>query len=195
LKVQEKISRIKRLIKKLKIENRDIESYRDDLYFCFYEVWSVKDWLINDLELSNKHPKIKLTVEDYINDNKFLGIAFDIANREKHLTLRNVRTGGEIAKSNIGVSINEHISVSIADVSVKLIHVDDLEEYDNSKKLKSYKHEDKNIKLPTHQTLTPAEITQDYTVQTNSGETFAAIYVIEKSLEAWESLICSLFDD
>jgi hypothetical protein len=195
LKVQEKISRIKRLIKKLKIENRDIESYRDDLYFCFYEVWSVKDWLINDLELSNKHPKIKLTVEDYINDNKFLGIAFDIANREKHLTLRNVRTGGEIAKSNIGVSINEHISVSIADVSFKLIHVDDLEEYDNSQKLKSYKHEDKKIKLPTHQTLTPAEITQDYTVQTNSGETFAAIYVIEKSLEAWESLICSLFDD
>lgn len=182
---------IKRLIKKLKTENRDIESYKDDLYFCFYEVWSVKDWLINDLELANKHPQIKSMVEDYVNDNKFLGISFDIANREKHLTLRNVRTGGEITKSNIGVSINEHISVSIADVNAKLIHVDDLEEYDNAQKLKSSK-EDKKIKFPAHHTQTPAKITQDYTVQTNFGETYDSIYVIEESLKAWEDLIGSL---
>lgn len=195
MKAQEKISRINRLIKKLKIENRDIESYRDDLYFCFYEVWSVKDWLINDLGLSIKHPKIKSTLEDYVNDNKFLGIAFDIANREKHLILRNVRTGGEIAKANIGSSITEHISVSIADVSIKLIHVDDLEEYDTTQKIKNYKKQVKIIKLPPHHTQTPAEITQNYTVQSNHGETFDAIYVLEKSLNAWQHLIGTLLDD
>jgi len=66
VKALTKIDRVERIYKKLDNCNRSIESYKDDLFQCFIECWSVKEWLINDGELKEQYPYIKDMVEKYI---------------------------------------------------------------------------------------------------------------------------------
>lgn len=162
------------------------------MIFCFYECWSVKEWIINDNELKNDYPNIKKRVDTYVENNNFIKMSFDIANREKHLELRNIRTGGEIKKSQIEVHYNELITVGISDIKINLIPVDDLEKYDAAKKIVNKQKPISNNNIKTSQSKNTTRLTQEYIVYNDKGESFNALYVIEKTVEAWEILINSL---
>jgi len=193
MKAREKLAKVKRFYARLRDENRSIESYKDDLYACFIECWSVQDWLKKDKELIKIHPDIGKRVNKHVNSNEFIKIAFDIANREKHLVLQKSRADGEIAQSKIGIGYSESIKVS-PELKVDFIHIDQLKEYDakKAKEKEMASKDNETVGSGENHQQSPTTITQDYIVTSGTGETYSAMFVIEKTIEAWESFIDSL---
>lgn len=196
MKALEKIARIERLYEKLKNQNRSMEFYKDDLLFCFYECWSVRDWLLNDTSVRTKNPNIEPLIKEHVSQNDFIKMSFDIANREKHLELRNNQVDGKISNTKIGIHAENNIHVGISDISIKLIHVDDIKEYDakikeqeelkNQEETQQYPKESKALQTGT------SYITQEYVVTNNKGDTYDALLVIHNTVESWKDFIHSL---
>lgn len=191
MKVQKKFDRIERLFKKLKVQDRSTDLYRDDLDYCFYECWCIKDWLKNDDYVIGICPDIRKKVEDHANANEFLILCADIANHEKHLELlyRN-RVDGKISKTDIGIHCEEHIT-AVPSISIKFIPVNDLEKH-------SIKERQQEEDRPREQEIIDINdmsktkhnyITQEYIVTNNKGEKFEAIFVLEKAVESWKSFV------
>lgn len=186
MEVDKKIKKIERIYSKLQNENRDNESYMDDLLYCFIECWSIKEWLKNDIELQSKFTNINSKVEQYAKHNHNIQLCFDIANREKHLELKpNLnRVDGKISNSKIGVHLEDHITASIANITIKLIHVDDINEHD-SKQNTQIESKEKTYNPTVEKTF----ITQEYEVTDNSGNRFNAMIVLGKAIDSWKDFI------
>ena len=201
MKAQEKIARVERLLSRLSNQNRDLESYKDDLYYCFYECWHIKDHILNDDSVSKNYEAIdlnKLIHDECVNKSIFIKMCADIANREKHLKLKKSRVDGAINKSEIGYHFAECISVSVS-VKMDLIHKDDLAEHDRKRneldKINMDMDKDQRISDNKDALSLPqqrASITQNYFVINDNGETYDALEVIENALHDWKSFINSI---
>jgi len=93
----EQTGRIVRSFNKLPKKNvskKISEKMKDDYHHFFQDCFHLKDWIINDDELSNQ---IKNEVENFINTSKYLKHVADIANASKHLKLtRYIRVDEDI---------------------------------------------------------------------------------------------------
>lgn len=184
MRVYEKINRVERMYLKLQNENRDNECYMDDLLDCFIQCWSIKEWIINDDEVKSKHSDIKNMVTDYIKNDQYIQLCIDIANRDKHLELKQKWVDGDISNSKIGVHYGEHITASIASITIEFKHVNDLVNNES---------EEKDRIITEVKTHVPIEdktfITQEYEVTDNLGNTYNALTVLSKAISSWKSFV------
>jgi hypothetical protein len=195
MKALEKLARIERLYKELKNENRSPATYRDDLDYCFIQCWSVQDWLKNDDDLIALYPNIRSMVNTHVDNDQFLKITFDIANKEKHLKLlpNRIRADGKISASHIGIQNSHHISASICNIKINLIHVDDLAEYDEKQEEQKQNEELNKKSIGTDNTSScSTHITQEYFVTDDKGDTFNALEVLDKAIQSWKQFIATL---
>ena len=90
---EEQFNRLKRSYNRLiQIDDGcagEFDSNRDDFYTFFLNCHHLKDWLMNDERLREKHEDI----EGYINEHKDLLLCADICNAHKHLVLNRPRSG------------------------------------------------------------------------------------------------------
>jgi hypothetical protein len=78
-------------IVKYKISNvKSPEEIKDNIAHLFIWIWSMKDYIKNYAKELGKDPK---TVENFVNNDQFLPVCSDIANREKHGDLNKSRSG------------------------------------------------------------------------------------------------------
>jgi hypothetical protein len=96
----EQLIRTQRYLRKLRYAYQGIqdstplfnpEDVRDDVLSLFMHCYHVKDWIKTSPELSES---VKMSVEDYVNENEALKICKDLCNGSKHFKLsRGYRSG------------------------------------------------------------------------------------------------------
>ena len=182
--VNEKIKRVELIYSKLKNENRDNESYKDDLLNCFIQCWSIKEHIKNDDDLRLKYSHIEKMVNDHIKSDVNIQLCNDIANRDKHLKLKKKWVDGDISKSEIGVHYGEHITVCGASVTIEFTNVNDLEDTESKDK--------DSIIIPEESPVCIEDktfISQEYEVVDNSGNSYEALTVLDKAIGSWKRFI------
>jgi hypothetical protein len=84
--------RVRRYLIRIQDQDRDRTEYEDDLWSFFQNCWHLKDWLINDDDPSIS-PELRDTLEhklsDILSSSPNLRICADLANRKKHVKLKN----------------------------------------------------------------------------------------------------------
>jgi hypothetical protein len=80
------LERLKRYREKLNDYSVNQLEYKDILWSFFQNAYHLKDWIKNDGKIS-----LKYDVENFINENKYIKITADLANRSKHLKLSSIR--------------------------------------------------------------------------------------------------------
>lgn len=101
---QEQIQRMIRGYRKLpkkmilrKVDPRTI----DNIYHYFQDCYHLKDWIENDLSLSQN---VRNKVEDFVENSRYIKIAGDFANATKHLRLtRRSRVDRDICLEQINI--------------------------------------------------------------------------------------------
>ena len=81
---QEQLARVKRFLRRIEPRGATDDD-QDDLWSFFQHCWHLKDWLMNDLTVPER---IRNSVESEVEQYESLMICADLANRTKHLTLR-----------------------------------------------------------------------------------------------------------
>jgi hypothetical protein len=186
MKVKEKIAKVDRLLIKLQNQNRCNLTYKDDLDHAFIECWSIKEWIKNDSELKIRIPQVGKITEQVANSNTSIMIVSDVANREKHLFLRDPKeTNAAIKNSHLGIHVSETISLSLT-AHISVIHVDDLEEYDKNKA-----NEPSKTTQPSTQ-QSSCEITQTYVIEDKDGRSYDALEVLKEAIGLWREFINQL---
>lgn len=106
---KEQLDRVERYLSRIQQLDRPRDDYEDDLWSFFQNCWHLKDWIIND-KTAGVQANI---VETEINSDSFpaLKICADLANRSKHLELKNKRVDANI-HGDIAVAIGESLSGS-----------------------------------------------------------------------------------
>lgn len=94
-KYQEQLNRVKRWYDRFKeintgkIHDRESDSYQDEVYAFFMKCYHLKDWIKNDIKISDMAER----VESFIAGNEALSLCADICNGIKHLKLTKPRSG------------------------------------------------------------------------------------------------------
>jgi hypothetical protein len=84
--------RVRRYLERIQDQDRDRIEYEDDLWSFFQNCWHLKDWLINDEDQSvspELRDELKHRLSDGLGPYANLRICADLANRTKHLKLKN----------------------------------------------------------------------------------------------------------
>lgn len=89
----EQISRVHRFLNRIRDKEKERIQYEDDLWSFFQNCWHLKDWIKNDPKVSDV---IKSNIGVEIYQYESLRICADLANRSKHLVLRNIRIDANI---------------------------------------------------------------------------------------------------
>jgi hypothetical protein len=95
---QEQFERVQRFYLKIDPQSKDHgdqEEYYDNLLSFFLHAWHLKDWIKNDESIHG------INIEDIVTGYKPLMICADIANRAKHFTLDNERSGFKQSKNDV----------------------------------------------------------------------------------------------
>lgn len=117
-KYQQQFERIKRFYELFEKIDKGIRinfplSYLEDVVYAFFIFcYQLKDWIKNDDTLPSN---VKDKVEDFVTENKCLGICGDICNGIKHLTLKPSRSGeyGEIKTKKVSVEYARGTSLNV----------------------------------------------------------------------------------
>ena len=94
--------RIKRLAKKLEVQNSDHEEYLDNLMSFFIQAWALKDWIKNDAKISISGFNIEEECKKYSS----LMLCADLANKFKHLILTKSRKDADIAGYGVTIYVS-----------------------------------------------------------------------------------------
>src|SRR4030095_2546076 len=84
--------RVRRYLERIQDQDRDRTEYEDDLWSFFQNCWHLKDWLINDEDPGvspELRDELKHKLSDSLGPYANLRICGDLANRTKHLKLKN----------------------------------------------------------------------------------------------------------
>jgi len=108
---KEQFERVKRSLNRIENRNEDLTPYHeDDFWHFFQDCYHLKDWIKNDSsipknikgEYIDKNHKEGHKVEECINANTNLSMCADLANKSKHLKLKNnIRIDEKIQKRSI----------------------------------------------------------------------------------------------
>ncbi len=85
---------------KIRETNRNPIEYRYDMENFFIHCFHLKDHLIMDKSIPGINKNV---VEGFLNNNKYLRLCADLANRIKHLALTKYRENAQFGKSDIDV--------------------------------------------------------------------------------------------
>ena len=118
-KYMEQFERVKRWYERFRVINqgrqhdRPSDYYQDEVYAFFLNCYHLKDWIKNDESIRPAAAK----VEEFINNNKELGLCADICNGVKHLKLTSNRSGKypQFGKREFKLSLGGHRAI----ISVK----------------------------------------------------------------------------
>jgi hypothetical protein len=99
--------RVRRYLGRIQDQDRESTDYEDDLWSFFQNCWHLKDWLINDDDVSPElrdqlEHKLSHSLSSYAN----LSICADLANRTKHIKLRNAWADSQ-ARGDIKLDFTE----------------------------------------------------------------------------------------
>lgn len=179
-KIEEKITEIIELFKRIHDYNRSYISYKNDIEYCFVKCYHFKDFLKKNSEV-NKTLKQYTTdvnqyVEDYINNNNCLQICGAIANRSKHYENKNnkKRADAKIEKKTFTYSFNLNPDVLTLNPGESVI-------FEMDPKPNCYKNDN------------PAECLkfdfvtelQEYIIKDDKGNTYKAIQLLNDCINAW----------
>lgn len=132
------------------------EQFEDELLTLFVWVWSLKDYLKNAYRSKNLDPQL---VEEVVNCSLSLQYVADIANRAKHGSLRESRSGHFAALVDVGITVPQS-AVSAITVGAYNVGVD---------------------------VCKPEEVILRGTVQPQRGAALDAFAVLTEGISAWET--------
>jgi hypothetical protein len=103
MKYLEQLNRVRRFLKRVETlhrtsapwrsdENKRLE-YEDMLWAFFQNCWHLKDWIKNDLDAPNE---LRHGLEKALESGSYIPLCADLANRNKHLSLRINRRNGKL---------------------------------------------------------------------------------------------------
>ena len=101
--------RVRRYLERIQDQDRDRTEYEDDLWSFFQNCWHLKDWLINDEDPSvspELRDELKHKLSESLRSHANLRICADLANRTKHLKLKNPWADA-IARGDIKLDFTE----------------------------------------------------------------------------------------
>jgi hypothetical protein len=99
---KEQLSRVQRLLDKIKNQDGGTEEYIDNVWAFFQNCWHLKDWIKNDAAVP---AAVRASIEQEVKQYDSLKICADLANRSKHLKLTsNMRCDAKI--TGVGVTIH-----------------------------------------------------------------------------------------
>ncbi len=95
--------------------------YEDDIQHYFQDCWHLKDWIKNDINLSQF---VRGNIEVEVNGHKSLRIVADLANGSKHLNRHTNREGAYVTSGDVTVHLGQskpteiNYNISLGDGSV-----------------------------------------------------------------------------
>jgi hypothetical protein len=95
--------------------------YEDDIQHYFQDCWHLKDWIKNDINLSQA---VRSNIEVEVDDHKSLRIVADLANGSKHLSRHTNREGAYVTSGDVTVHLGQskpteiNYNISLSDGSV-----------------------------------------------------------------------------
>ena len=98
----DQFERVCRALDRMKNSRRgDLVDHEDDVWCFFQNCWHLKDWIINDDQISRRYRnKVEADAKKY----EALMICADLANRSKHLVLSGpVRRDAKVTKKNLTI--------------------------------------------------------------------------------------------
>ena len=78
--------------------------YEDDIQHYFQDCWHLKDWIKNDVSVSQI---VRGNIESEVDNHKSLRIVADLANGSKHLSRHTHREGAHVTGSNLTLTLGK----------------------------------------------------------------------------------------
>jgi hypothetical protein len=94
--------RVERALQRIENQNRNQTEYEDDLWSFFQNCHHLKDWVINDDSIE-KSIRDQEKVEGFVYMDEDLRICADLANRSKHLELKNPKEEAKVTNTNVKI--------------------------------------------------------------------------------------------
>jgi hypothetical protein len=113
----EQFERVKRFLGRIEVQGRDSTEYDDDLWAFFQNCWHLKDWIMNDPGVPRALGK---RIFKSVKRCSSIIVCADLANRSKHLSLKDPWVDAEVTQRNVDVQLgNPTTSTSEHIITVK----------------------------------------------------------------------------
>ena len=84
--------------------------YEDDIQHYFQDCWHLKDWIKNDVNVSQI---VRDNIESEVDNHKSLRIVADLANGSKHLSRTKHREGAYVTGGNLTIHLGQSKPIEI----------------------------------------------------------------------------------
>ena len=84
--------------------------YEDDIQHYFQDCWHLKDWIKNDVNVSQI---VRDNIESEVDNHKSLRIVADLANGSKHLSRTKHREGAYVTGGNLNIYLGQSKPIDI----------------------------------------------------------------------------------
>jgi hypothetical protein len=96
---RDQLDRTRRFLERVEVlvPGSDVHHYQDDVWAFFQSCWNLRDWIQNELRISDT---VKKQVHDAVESAHCLKICYDLANGVKHYALTSPKLGARHLLTN-----------------------------------------------------------------------------------------------
>ena len=103
-KYHEQLERVRRFLDRVRRDERETVDYDDDLWAFFQNAWHLKDWIANDMTISEDR---RDGIVHAAHSSESIQICADLANRSKHLKLTSKWKDADVTGKNVTIFVGD----------------------------------------------------------------------------------------